>query len=169
VGVFAFAQRIISGVPARSGAVHLQKIFSFLEGLEPLEQTSLSAALEELSKLPLRRGLIVLLSDMLDPEGCEHGLLHLLVKRHEIAIVQILAAHDLDPPLHHEARLVDSEIAKELSVSSSAVARYRQRLLRYTQNLEKFCRAHQIRYKLLSAARPLEHALFEDLRGVLFV
>jgi hypothetical protein len=106
---------------------------------------------------------------MLDPEGCEHGLLHLLVKRHEIAIVQILAAHDLDPPLHHEARLVDSEIAKELSVSSSAVARYRQRLLRYTQNLEKFCRTHQIRYKLLSAARPLERALFEDLRGVLFV
>jgi len=169
VGVFAFAQRIVSGVPARSGPFHLQKIFSFLEGLEPLAPTSLSTALEELSKLPLRRGLIVLLSDMLDPEGCEPGLLHLLVKRHEIAIVQILAAHDLDPPLRSEARLVDSEIARELSVSASAVGRYRQRLLSYAQKLETFCRAHQIRYKLLSAARPLERALFEDLRGVLFV
>ncbi len=169
VGAFAFAQRIVSGVPARSGPSHLQKIFSFLEGLEPLAPTSFSTALEELSKLPLRRGLIVLLSDMLDPEGCEPGLLHLLVKRHEIAIVQILAAGDLDPPLRSEARLVDSEIAKEISVSASAVGRYRQRLLRYTQNLEAFCRAHQIRYKLLSAARPLERALLEDLRGVLVV
>ncbi len=168
VGVFAFARALIQGVPSRSGLAHIQKIMNFLENLESRDQTSMSAALEEFSKLPLRRGLVVLLSDMLDPAGCEQGLLHLLVKRHEIALVQILAADDLNPPVQYEARLVDSEGLAEFSVSAGAVTRYRHKLLQYEHNLETFCRTHQIRYKLLSAARPLERALFEDLRGVLF-
>lgn len=169
VGAFAFAHILIHGVPARSGLSHLQKILSFLEGLETDDQTSLSTALEEFSKLPLRRGLVILLSDMLDPGGYEQGLLHLLIKRHEIALVQILAPDDIEPSIHYEARLVDSEGFAEFSVSAGAAARYRRKFLQYEQGLETFCRTHQIRYKLLSAARPLEHALFEDLRGVLFV
>ncbi len=169
VGVFTFARTLIQGVPARSGLSHLQKIFSFLEGLQPNDQTSLSAALEEFGKLPLRRGLVILLSDMLDPAGYEQGLLHLLIKRHEIVLVQILAPEDLEPPIEYEARLVDSEELAEFSVSAGAVARYRQRLLQYEHSLEAFCRTHQIRYKVLVATRPLERVLFEDLRGVLFV
>lgn len=169
VGVFAFARALVQGVPARSGLSHLQKILSFLEGLQPNDRTSLSTALEEFSKLPVRRGLVVVLSDMLDPAGYEQGLFHLLIKRHEIALVQILAPEDLEPPIHEAARLVDSEGLGEFSVSAGAVARYRQRLLQYEHGLETFCRTHQIRHKVLSAARPLERALFEDLRGVLFV
>ncbi len=169
VGVFAFARALIHGVPARSGLTHIQKILSFLDNLEPRDQTSLSAALEEFSKLPLRRGVVVLLSDMLDPAGCERGLLHLLVKRHEIALVQILAPEDLNPPWQHEARLVDSEGLGEFSVSRGAVRGYRRKLLQYEEQLEAFCRTHQIRYKVLVSAQPLERALFEDLRGVLFV
>lgn len=168
VGVFAFTRALIHGVPARSGLTHIQKILSFLEDLEPHEQTSLSAALEEFSKLPLRRGFVVLLSDMLDPAGCEQGLLHLLVKRHEIALVQILAPEDFNPSWQHEARLVDSEGLGEFSVSVGAVRHYRRKLLQYEEQLERFCRTHQIRYKVLSSAQPLERALFEDLRGVLF-
>lgn len=167
VGVFTFARTLVHGVPPRGGLSHLRKILNLLEELRPADQTSLRVACEEFSKLPLRRGLVVLLSDMFDPEGYEHGLLQLLIKRHEIALVQILAPEDVDPPIEYEARLVDSEGVAEFSVSAYAIARYRRRLLQYEQELEAFCRAHQIRYKRLSAARPLERALLEDLRGVL--
>lgn len=168
VGVFAFARDLSQGVPPRAGLSHMSKVLSFLESLTPTGQTSLNATLEEFSKLPMRTGLVVVLSDMLDQKGYEHGLFHLLFKRFEVVLIQIVAPSDLDPPVHSDARLTDSEEPLEFSVGAGAVARYRDNFQRYTQTLEAFCREHQIRYRKLSAARPLERALFEDLRGVLF-
>ncbi len=168
VGIFPFARDLAQGVPPRAGMAHLHTVFSFLGALEPGGQTSLNEALEQFSKLPLRKGLVVLFSDMLDQRGYEQGLLNLLFKRFEVVLIQILAADDLDPPVGYEARLCDSEQPVEFSVAAGAVAHYREQLHQYERALESFCRERQIRYILLSAAQPLERALFEDLRGVLF-
>jgi uncharacterized protein (DUF58 family) len=168
VGVFPFAHDGARGVPPKPGLAHVHHLFSLLKALEPSGQTALNESLERFSKLPLRRGLAVLLSDMLDPQGYEHGLVSLLLKKFEVVVIQILAEEDLQPRLRHEARLRDSEAPQEFSVGARAVARYRDNLQRYEQALEAFCREHQIRYAQLSTARPLERALFEDLRGVLF-
>ncbi|MCL6641696.1 MAG: DUF58 domain-containing protein [Candidatus Bipolaricaulota bacterium] len=168
VGVFPFAHDVARGVPPKPGLAHVHHLFSLLGALEPSGQTALNESLERFSKLPLRRGLAVLLSDMLDPQGYEHGLVSLLLKKFEVVVIQILAEEDLQPRVRHEARLCDSEAPQEFSVSARAVARYRENLHRYERALEAFCREHQIRYAQLSTARPLERALFEDLRGVLF-
>lgn len=168
VGVFPFAREVARGVPPKPGMAHLHHVFSFLKTVEPSGQTSLTESLERFSKLPLRQGLVVLLSDMLDPQSYEHGLLSLLWKRHEVALIHVLAEEDIHPPVRGEARLCDSEAAHEFSVGARAVTRYQENLRRYEQALEAFCREHQIRYVQLSPGRPLERALFEDLRGVIF-
>jgi uncharacterized protein (DUF58 family) len=168
VGVFAFARDLSQGVPPRAGLSHMNKVLSFLESLTPTGQTSLNTTLEEFSNLPMRRGLVVVLSDMLDQKGYERGLYHLLFKGFEVVLIHVVATSDLNPPVRSDARLTDSEEPLEFSVSAGAVARYRDNFQKYNQSLEAFCREHQIRYRRLSAARPLERALFEDLRGVLF-
>ncbi|GBC76111.1 hypothetical protein HRbin07_00308 [bacterium HR07] len=168
VGVFPFASDVARGVPPKPGLAHVHHIFGLLGALEPAGQTSLNESLERFSKLPLQRGLALLLSDMLDPQGYEHGLLRLLLKRFEVALIQILAEEDVHPTLRHEARLRDSEAPQEFSVSAEAVARYRENFQSYERALEAFCREHRIRYVQLTTARPLERALFEDLRGVIF-
>ncbi len=168
VGVFAFARDLSQGVPPRAGLSHMNKVLSFLESLTVTGQTSLNTTLEEFSKLPLRRGLVIVLSDMLDQQGYEQGIFHLLFKRFEVVLIHIVAPSDLDPPVHSDARLTDSEDFREFSVGVGAVARYRANFQRYIQKLETFCREHQVRYRRLATARPLERALFEDLRGVLF-
>jgi uncharacterized protein (DUF58 family) len=168
VGIFPFAHDLAQGVPPRAGMAHLHNVFTFLGALASGGQTSLNETLEQFSRLPLRSGLVVLLSDMLDHQGYEHGLLHLLFKRFDIVLVQILSADDIDPPVRREARLSDSEEHFEFSVGADAASRYRDNLHEYEKSLESFCRERQIRYVLLSTAQPLERALFEDLRGVLF-
>jgi uncharacterized protein (DUF58 family) len=168
VGIFPFARDLSRGVPARAGMAHLHNVFSFLGALEPGGQTSLNETLEQFSRLPLRKGLVVLLSDMLDQHGYEQGLLSLLFKRYEVVLVQILASEDIAPSVRREARLSDSEEHHEFSVGAEAASRYHENLQKYERSLESFCRERQIRYILLSAAQPLERALFEDLRGVLF-
>jgi uncharacterized protein (DUF58 family) len=168
VGVFPFVSDVARGVPPKAGMAHLHHVFKLLGSLEPAGQTSLNESLERFSTIPLRQGLAVVLSDMFDPQGYEHGLLSLLWKRFEIALIQILAEEDIQPPVRHEARLCDSEAPQEFSVGAGAVARYRENLHRYEQRLAAFCREHQIRYVQLVTGRPLERALLEDLRGVIF-
>ncbi|MCX8102852.1 MAG: DUF58 domain-containing protein [Candidatus Bipolaricaulota bacterium] len=168
VGVFPFARDVAQGVPPKPGMAHLHHIFDLLGRLEPSGQTALTESLERFSKRPLRQGLAVLLSDMLDPQGYEHGLFSLLWKGLEIVLIHILAREDIHPPVQRATRLCDSEVAREFSVGAGAVARYRENLQRYGRALEAFCREHQIRYAQLSTARSLERALLEDLRGVIF-
>lgn len=168
VGVFPFSRELTRGVPPRASPTHVHQIFRVLADLQASGQTALNAALEEFSKLPLPPGLVILLSDMLDPQGYEQGLLSLLFKRCEVVLIQVLASTDLAPLIRLDARLSDSEEAQEFSVSASAVAQYRENLGRYQRTLAAFCQEHRVRYMMLSTAQPLERALFEDLRGVLF-
>lgn len=168
VGIFPFARDLARGVPPRGGLTHIHKIFSFLSTLKAGGDTALNEALERFSKLPLESGLAIILSDMLDEQGYELGLSNLLYKKFEVVVVQVLAAEDLDPPVRGEVRLHDSEGQQEFSVGAGAAQRYRAHLQYYENALEAFCRERQIRYILLSTVRPLERALFEDLRGVLF-
>ncbi|MCI2429299.1 DUF58 domain-containing protein [Candidatus Acetothermia bacterium] len=168
VGVFPFARDLARGIAPRAGSSQLHKIFRLLGTLEAAGETALNDALERFAKLPLENGLVVIISDMLDERGYRLGLSHLLYKRFEIVIVQILAQEDIIPPIASEARLVDSESAQSFSVGREAVRRYRERLSAYEQELDEFCRARRIRRALISTEQPLERVLLEDLRGVLF-
>ncbi|MCS6935995.1 MAG: DUF58 domain-containing protein [Candidatus Bipolaricaulota bacterium] len=168
VGVFPFARDLARGIAPHAGSSQLHKIFRLLTSLQAQGETALNDALERFAKLPLENGLAILLSDMLDEHGYQLGLSHLLYKRFEIVIVQVLAPEDIMPRIASEARLIDSESARAFSVGRDAVHRYRERLAAYEQELDEFCRARRIRRVLVSTERPLERVLLEDLRGVLF-
>lgn len=168
VGVFPFARELAHGIAPRAGSSQLHKIFRLLGTLEATGETALNESLERFAKLPLENGLAIILSDMLDEQGYQLGLSHLLYKRFEIVVVQILAHEDIIPPIASEVRLLDSESARAFSVGRDAVRSYRERLAAYEQELDEFCRARRIRRALISTERPLERVLLEDLRGVLF-
>ncbi len=102
--------------------------------------------------------------------GYQEGLSHLLYKGHEIAVLQLLAAEDLDPQILGESRLLDSEMTSDqgLEVSSLAVRAYRQEVRRYLAEIKEFCQSRRIEHTVISTATPLETVIFQDLRGVLF-
>ncbi len=170
VGIFPFALNLATGVAPRGGSTQLHAAFNFLRTASTGGETSINGALESFAKLRIESGLILLVSDMLSESGYKEGLSHLLYKGYEIAVLQVLAADDLEPKIPGESRLLDSEFSsdKGLEVSPVAVRAYKQEMRRYIAKLKEFCQSHKIEHAMISTATPLEQVIFQDLRGVLF-
>src|SRR5262245_62315685 len=74
VGLVAFADRIVDRVPAAARAGHLRAVLVALERLRPGQSTNLARPLHQLADSLSKRGLVVLISDLLDdPEALVRG------------------------------------------------------------------------------------------------
>ncbi len=166
VGIFPFASDLVQGVPPRGGHRQVFEVFRFLKGVQPSGETSINASLRRFVRVRRESGLAVLISDMLSDDGFEEGLAQLLYHRYEPVVIHLLAPEDWEPSWQGELRLEDVEKRRELPlyVDREALARYSQALREYQERLETFCRAHDIRYVLLSSGEPLEEMVFHALR-----
>jgi uncharacterized protein (DUF58 family) len=112
----------------------------------------------------LRAGAMrVLISDFLFPHDAAALVRPLAARRHGLALVQVLAGSDLEPPRDAALRLTDSEsdAARDIVVDARALARYRQRLKGLADELARECRRAGALFVALDAREPLS----EQCRG----
>src|SRR5207302_7748595 len=76
VGAVAFANRVERLLPPRRGRGHIFRLFEFLHGLPTPAggRSSLREAMWEYVHKTKRRGLLLIISDLLYPDGYEEGL-----------------------------------------------------------------------------------------------
>jgi len=151
--------------PSR-GQAALSRLFGFLDGLRPDGLTDLNAALRQALVKPRRAGLVVLISDLLSPEGCESGLREWMGRSHEATLVHVLAPDELNPPLAGDLQLVDMETGYEQDVSLDGGLRslYRERAQAWVQATRADCRKRGIRYLDLLTNLPWDQALLLEMR-----
>lgn len=117
-----------------------------------------------------RPGSLILLSDLMH-DGWIEGLRALVSRGFEISVIHILAPEELDPELSGDLKLIDSEdnSAVEITADYDLLARYKQGLAEWQENIRSFCSARGVLYAPLSTTLPLEDLLFAWLerQGVL--
>ncbi len=147
----------------RGGAFHL---FDFLGSLEPGGSSDLSAALNEYAHRTRRRGLLVLLSDLLMPGGVGEALKVARAHRFDLFVIHILSDEDLTPALAGDLRLVDSETgaAVDVTVDAQALSAFARERDRYLADLEQFCLRHRIEYLRTTTSIPFEDLILRYLR-----
>ena len=67
-----------------------------------------------------RPGLLVVLSDFLDPGAFETALVRAAAAGHDVALVQVLAAEEVEPPLDGDYALEDAETGALVEVTIDA-------------------------------------------------
>jgi len=151
--------------PAR-GQVVLQRLFGFLEGLQPGGETDLINSLRQYALTPRRPGLIVLISDLLAADGYESGLRPLLGRGHEAALIHVLSLDELDPPLAGDLQLLDIETghAQDVSLDGGLRELYRERAQTWIHATQAECHKQGIRYLQLTTDRPWDQALLLEMR-----
>ncbi len=117
------------------------------------------------------RGLRVLVSDLLWPGDPLHLLGPCAERATAVAIVQLLAAADVNPPAEGNLRLVDveSDEVKEVFVDGAAVRRYREGLARHQQNWHQACRQVGALFVTLVAERFLRDWRLDELVAAEFL
>lgn len=155
------------GEPRRGrGALH--RVLSELSHIEATGRGSLFAALRGVAERSLRPGLLVVLSDFLDPGPVAQELSRLRAQGHALALVQVLSRMELEPDFEGDLGLVDSENETELEVTmdASAIESYLARLSGLVEELRATSRRLGGRYVRAVTDEPLEHPLRRIVMGV---
>ncbi len=163
VGLITFDAAIKDNLPARFRPGHMHRLMLCLEQSPAGSGTDLAAPLEQIAKTARKRGLVVLLSDLLAPIGeLETKLGYLRSRGHEVVVIRILDPVEIDFPFEEAAMFHDLESGRELYVDPQLVReRYKQRFGEHRQGLVTVCSKLGIDLYELATSQPLELALFD--------
>lgn len=144
-----------SGGPASPfyrGRHRIMDLIDFAASVSPAGTLDLASALAHQLRRIRRPGKAILISDFLFPaESYQQGLNLLRAFNLDIAVVQVLAPEEIDPPLaRSDLRLVDSESRAELTLrwSESVRREYGEKLARHNRELKSFCHQSGAHYSL---------------------
>jgi uncharacterized protein (DUF58 family) len=167
VGLVTFDAAIQEYLPARYRPGHTHRLMVALERSPAGTSTDLSAPLEQVARTARKRGLVVLLSDLLAPlDTLETHLGYLRSQGQEVAVLRILDPAEVDFPFQQAAMFHDVETGRELYVDPDLVReRYRQKFAAHAAALRTTCHRLGIDLYDLATSQPLEHALFDLLNS----
>jgi uncharacterized protein (DUF58 family) len=160
VNLAAFADGLRESLPTRRGRTQAGQVFRFLDDLAAGGRTDLNAALRRYFSAPRTRGMVVLISDFLDPAGFEEAFAVLRRFRHDVVVLHVISPEERDPVVPEEAVLVDAEegTATEVEITPALLAAYRETFERHAREIEGYCRKYGWSY-----ARALTDVAVEDL------
>lgn len=171
VNLCAFADGLREMLPTRRGKNQAPQLFRFLQTIKPAGRTRMHAALRRYFSVPRTRGLVIVVSDFLDPEGIEEPLAVLRRFRHDVALLHVIAPDERDPQLPDEVVLVDAEegTATEAQLSDALLAAYRATFEQHARDIEAYCRKYGWGYARALTDSPFEELVLKVLRqqGVL--
>lgn len=161
VGCVAFDERIRSTVPPRSQQNHLQSVINALNVAEPRDKTGTYAVFREVAETFHRRGLMVLVSDLLaDSDGTLRGLRLLRQRGHDVLVFHVLDDDELDFPFAGPTRFDGLESPDHLNCNPRALREgYLEALQRFLEQIRRGSARNAIDYVLLRTSQPLDAAL----------
>lgn len=164
-GLIAFDDSISALLPASARSGHLRAVLLALERLQMGTRTNVAKPLNDLAAAVRKRGMVVLVSDLLDdPATVLDGLKHFRYRGTDVIVFHILDPFELKFPFEQAARFRDMETAEEVMAVPGSV---RDEYIEKIQGLIAFYRRELglagIDYCLLDTSQPLEFGLMSYL------
>jgi uncharacterized protein (DUF58 family) len=169
--ILPFAETLaLESSPGR-GKGRIFRVFELLEKMEASGATDLKQAFKEFASRPRQKGLVVVISDFLDPHGAEPGLKILRTLGNDVFAIHIASLRDRDPGAFGEVQFEDVETGErhEIEVTPQRAAAYAAAWNEHTKVLEEFCARYDIGYLRADAERPFEDIVLKAFRQGRFV
>jgi uncharacterized protein (DUF58 family) len=165
VAFMAFDDAIVSMLPPSARPGHLRSLLVTLDALELGLRTDCSKPLHQLAEALKKRGLVILISDLLDdPDHVVDGLKHFRFKGTDVVVFHVLDRHELTFPFERAARFHDLESEEEI-VAVPAIVRddYLRQIRALIDRYRRELGVVGIDYCLLDTSQPLDLALMAYL------
>ena len=151
VGSVLFDSRVRARVPLRTSQRHLNDVLVSLENAAPAEKTDLTGVFREVLQAFPKRGLMVLLSDLLGAEASvTKGIETLRRSGHDVMVLHIMDDDELDFPFSDPTRFEGLEQADHLTCNPRALREgYLQALEKFLDRVRRACAASKTDYLLV--------------------
>jgi uncharacterized protein (DUF58 family) len=171
IGIHGFSDRLSQRVFSTGGRHRISAVMEGIAAIQPGGRTDYLAVMREFIGDYPQRGVVIIISDFLDDQGCDKALGYLTDFGHELMLLQIWADEDRTPPWMGELDLRDAETGAglKLDVDEEARARYTRSFDGYSAELERLALRSSGRYAGIATSQPLESVIFGDLirmRGI---
>lgn len=165
VGLVSFDQKIRKYFAPRSIKSYLPLILKELEKIKCSKLTDVAGTFHEMAERIHRRGLIIVLSDLLDdPEKVISGLKHFRHKKHEVIVFHILDPMEIHFDFKRNTQFKDMETGEKMSTHPWHIkAEYQKQVKKFIQNYKRQCSLNRIDYILLDTSLNFDRALMEYL------
>lgn len=166
VGIATFDHRIDEIIPPSARRAKFMLILRAIEKARPGGETNLNEVLSELAQKMRRRGLVIVLSDMLDdPDGVLRALRSFRYRKHEIIVFQILDPDEVEFPFNESAVFTDLEDGREMIVTPGLVRRrYQERFKEFLDFCHRSLLESRIDHTVLYTNTPYDKALIAYLQ-----
>jgi len=152
--------------PVLRGRRSVWRMLEYLEGIEPGPSLPLAEGVKNFCLRNTGRGVVVLVSDLMDKSGYEAGLRYLVSQQMDVYVIHVLSQEELDPDVKGDLKLVDceDEDEAEISVSAPLLARYRSTLNAFVSGAQEFCSRRGMNYLLANNQTPVKDLIANYLR-----
>ncbi len=163
VGLVTFDERIVEYLPPRYRPGHMHRLMLCLEHALAGEGTNLDAPIEQIARTVTKRGVIVLISDLLAPiTTLASNLGYLRSRGHEVVLLRVLDPAEISFTFDAPSMFFDMESGQTRYVDPEVARKeYLQRFEEHTASIKQTCGNLGIDFHQFSTDRPLELALFD--------
>jgi uncharacterized protein (DUF58 family) len=168
IGLATFGDKLGEYLPASCNPSNLDELVDRLERTEPSGQTNPQDVLFEFADRTKRRSVVVLLSDcFMNRDAFNSALQRLTFDGHDVAVMQILDAAEIDFPFNSITTFRGLESQPNITTDSARIAKaYRRRFDDFCKQIEFLCNKNEVRHQLVSTSDSFDVCLSRFLAPV---
>ena len=165
VALGVFAEDIRTWIPGRSRRTHLSVVLKTLQHNQPHGRTRLADVLHNLAERTRRRGIVILISDLLDDvDDVKRGLAHLKYLKHDVILFHLMDRQELELDYEGLVQFEDLESGRTVRVFPKSIqATFRRNVGQFMEQVRTNAHRNDIDYHLMNTSESLDRAFMAYL------
>jgi uncharacterized protein (DUF58 family) len=152
--------------PVLRGRHTLWRMLEHVGGMQSGMNAPLAQSVKEFCLRNSGKGILVLISDLMDKSGYESALRFLLAQDMDVYVIHLLSPEELDPEVKGDLKLVDceDEDIAEITVSRPLLEKYKRTLAAFIDGAREFCTRRGMTYVMTNTDTPVDQLVSHYLR-----
>lgn len=172
VAIYTCTERLSVALPPTSGKSQFSRLTKAITAIAADGQTRLTECLKQLPMYQPSPGMVVILSDFLDPDSYTAGFKSLLGRGFLITTIHLVSQEEIDPQAHMENVATGSDWLVEdaetgetraITLNSEILTQYQAQQQTFCADLQRFCIDQGIGYAQLKNNSPIEPFVLQEL------
>ena len=165
VGLALFDEALTEYLPPHATKAYLHQILITLQRLKASGRTGAGKSLHQVADRIRRRGLVIIISDLLDdPDEFVAALKHLRHKKNEVIVMHVLDPLERSFAFGPDAVFRDLETSERMPTQPAQIQHaYQEAMRAFVDRFKRECRENYVDYVLMDTGTPFDVALVEYL------
>jgi uncharacterized protein (DUF58 family) len=167
VGMFTFSEHSTDKLPARATSTHLIEVLTRLTALKAAGKASIAQNLDRFAQSSRRRSVVVILSDLFDPDpDLLPAILRIAARKHDVAVFHLLDNVEVNFSYENPATFECLEDARRLFVHPRVMKHaFVSEMQKFLENTSRTLNSAGIDYQRVTIDQPVTLVLGSFLRS----